>query len=120
MEHYYLRSTAGHTLPLPDVESSSLSVDMEVILDPPLVTDNISFTQTTSMTLEGSVSAVARLGPCHLESGLSGPSDLERAFEGSWNTNRANTMTLNEALDPEVRFSPTWEVHVVDDSETSY
>jgi len=29
-------------------------------------------------------------------------------------------MTLNDGLDPEVPFSPTQEVDVVDDSETSY
>jgi len=42
-----------------------------------------------------------------MPSGLTSPNDLDLAFESSWNTNRANTMTLNEGLDPEVPFIPT-------------
>jgi len=53
-------------------------------------------------------------------SGLTGPNDLDLAFEGPGNTNRTNTMTLNEGLDPEVPFIPTEEVDVVDDTEVSY
>jgi len=62
-----MRSTARHTLPLSAVEPSSLSVDMEVRLDPPLVTDDVSFTQMTSMTLEGTLESGSWLGPCRLD-----------------------------------------------------
>jgi len=87
-----LRSTAGHSSPKLDAEPSSLSLDMEVTLDPPLARDNISFTQTTSMTLEGIVESGVMAGS--VPSKLTSPSDLGLTPEGPENTNQANTMTL--------------------------